>query len=209
MKLFLATANVHKIQEIKDILSSYPLTILTQKEYLDLPEVPETGHTFAQNAILKATEIAIIIHMPTLSDDSGLVIPALNGAPGIYSARYAGEGATDEEKCRQILKEMADKTDRSAYFECVIALALPDQTHWTWTGRCDGEIIYEMKGENGFGYDPIFGVPSLQKTFAELLPHEKNQLSHRACALKAFKKDFTEGNNFLTKQFFGKENHHA
>jgi len=192
MKLFLATGNAHKIQEIQEILKPYPLFVRTRRDFPNLPEVPETGTTFTENAVLKAIQTAKWVGLPSLSDDSGLVVDALQGAPGVHSARYAGVHATDKERCEKLLSEMEGQENRTAYFECVIALATPEEKVWTWSGRCDGLITTSLIGANGFGYDSIFWLPECQKTFAQLTATEKNQISHRARALMAFQTNFPQ-----------------
>ena len=188
MKLVLATRNKGKIAEIKEILADFQaIELLSLADFPDLPKIEETGTTFKENAILKAKTIAKLTGYLTLADDSGLTVEYLNGAPGVYSARYAGENATDAENNAKLLKALAGVPweKRKAAFVCVIALCWPQGECYTCEGRCEGIIALEPKGNYGFGYDPLFYVPAYGKTMAELGPEIKNQISHRAMALKA------------------------
>ena len=188
MKLVLATRNKGKIAEIKEILADFQaIELLSLADFPDLPKIEETGTTFEENAILKAKTIAKLTGYLTLADDSGLTVEYLNGAPGVYSARYAGENATDAENNAKLLKALAGVPweKREAAFVCVIALCWPQGECYTCEGRCEGIIALEPKGNYGFGYDPLFYVPAYGKTMAELEPEIKNQISHRAMALKA------------------------
>ena len=188
MKLVLATRNKGKIAEIKEILADFQaIELLSLADFPDLPKIEETGTTFKENAILKAKTIAKLTGYLTLADDSGLTVEYLNGAPGVYSARYAGENATDAENNAKLLKALEGVPwgKRKAAFVCVIALCWPQGECYTCEGRCEGIIALEPKGSYGFGYDPLFYVPAYGKTMAELEPEIKNQISHRAMALKA------------------------
>ena len=190
MKLVLATRNKGKIAEIKEILADFQaIELLSLADFPDLPKIEETGTTFKENAILKAKTIAKLTGYLTLADDSGLTVEYLNGAPGVYSARYAGENATDAENNAKLLKalEGVPWEKRKAAFVCVIALCWPQGECYTCEGRCEGIIALEPKGNYGFGYDPLFYVPAYGKTMAELGPEIKNQISHRAMALKGLK----------------------
>jgi XTP/dITP diphosphohydrolase len=190
MKLVLATRNKGKIAEIKEILADFQaIELLSLADFPDLPKIEETGTTFKENAILKAKTIAKLTGYLTLADDSGLTVEYLNGAPGVYSARYAGENATDAENNAKLLKALAGVPweKRKAAFVCVIALCWPQGECYTCEGRCEGIIALEPKGNYGFGYDPLFYVPAYGKTMAELGPEIKNQISHRAMALKGLK----------------------
>ncbi|MHC4848455.1 MAG: RdgB/HAM1 family non-canonical purine NTP pyrophosphatase [Planctomycetota bacterium] len=184
--ILVGSKNPHKLLEVRAILEPLGLRAVIA---VDLPDVEEDGDTFAANAAKKALEFAQYLKAPCLADDSGLVIPALDGEPGVYSARYAGEDATDQQNLQKVLDEL-DRRDISrpeAYFCCAIAVAVPTPTGpelvLETEGRVDGIIIREPRGENGFGYDPIFLLPELDRTTAELPPEEKNRLSHRAAAL--------------------------
>lgn len=187
MKLLIATTNGHKIREIKAYLSKLPTfdiySLLDFPNYLP-PE--ETGDSFKENAILKAKHAARELRMWTIADDSGLVVPALKGAPGIYSARYAGSKATDKDNRQKLLTEMANLEGiaRDAFFECCLALSTPTaDIKKCVQGSCEGSIIPQEQGGRGFGYDPLFKKHDYNQTFAELSESIKNQVSHRAKAL--------------------------
>ena len=188
MKFVLASKNKHKAEEIKSILGS-DFEIITQDEAGFFGEVIEDGKTFEENAIKKAETIMNEINLPTIADDSGLCVKALGGAPGIYTARFAGENATDDENISLLLNKLKDvpKEERDAEFVCVIALAVPNKETLTFKGKCEGRILFEKMGESGFGYDPVFYTPVFEKSLAEISADEKNSISHRFCALKAFK----------------------
>ncbi len=185
-KLVIATANVGKAQEFRGILEKYDVEILTLKDFPEIGEIEETGTTFAENAALKATEVAKILNQTVLADDSGLIVDALGGAPGVYSARYAGEAHNDAKNNEKLLHELSGVKDveRTARFHCTLALATPDGTVDYYEGDCEGRIAHELSGENGFGYDPLFFLPERGVTMANLTPAEKNQISHRANAIK-------------------------
>ncbi len=155
-----------------------------------IPEVEEDGDTFDDNAYKKASFAARVLGLPALADDSGLLVQALDGAPGVHSARYAGKNASDEEKCLKLLKAMQGKTDRKAAFECGISIAVPAGPALTYEARCEGLITDKLAGSNGFGYDPVFFYPPLKKTFAELTMEEKSRVSHRGKALTELKTEF-------------------
>lgn len=151
-------------------------------------DVDETGATLEENATLKAETYASISGLPTLADDSGLEVDALGGEPGVRSARYAGEGATDQDRIDLLLKNLAEKSQPwAAQFRCVVAIAWPDKPVSLHSGECPGEIIAESRGNSGFGYDPVFLIPEVSKTMAELTPDEKNRLSHRSVAARKAK----------------------
>ncbi len=190
VNLVIATRNKGKTSEIKSLLSGFPLIIRNLDDFGPIPEVKEDGETFDENAYKKASFAAKILGFPALADDSGLVVEALDGAPGVHSARYAGENATDEERCLKILSEMNGKNNRKAAFECVISIAVPGGAALTYEARCEGLIAENLRGSNGFGYDPIFFYPPLKKTFAELTQEEKNRISHRGKAFKELKDEF-------------------
>lgn len=189
MEIVIATHNVHKIRELRAMLKENALidffSLNDFPEYLP-PE--ETGKSFEENALLKATHAATHLNKLCLADDSGLVVPALSGRPGIYSARYAKEGATDRENRQKLLGELKGKNDleRSAYFECVLALAAPNGKNKTFKGHCEGLITTEERGKNGFGYDPLFMKHDYNHTFAELDESTKNRISHRRKAVDKF-----------------------
>ena len=195
--IVLATRNEDKIKEIKDILRDLSINILTLDQFPTAPQVEEDGNTLEENATKKALEIAIFTRKIALADDSGLEVEALNGKPGVYSARFAGEEATYEDnnkKLLQLLKHTPPEK-RKAQFKCVIAVVKPtyinnkleEEIHLA-KGICSGFITQECKGKAGFGYDPIFFVPEYGRTFAEMNIEEKNKISHRAKALQSAKK---------------------
>jgi len=183
MKLVIATRNAHKLEEIQAIFDFEGLEVTSAFDYPEIPDVVEDGDTFEANAIKKAVEIAKATGCWTMADDSGLEVDELGGAPGVYSARYAGEPCSYPANNEKLLRELADKKDRSARFRTVVALSDPGGSVQTVTGECPGVIIEELRGTNGFGYDPLFVPDGHSKTFAELDSEEKNRISHRACAL--------------------------
>lgn len=188
--IVLATNNKNKVREIIRLLEGAPVEIKCLADYGPLPTVEEDGDTFEENAYKKAHHYARVLGLPCLADDSGLVVEALDGKPGVHSARYAGENATDLEKCDKLLWEMEGKEDRKARFECVLSLATPGGPALTWEGNCEGIITTERHGESGFGYDPVFFFPEFGKTFAEVSMEEKNRVSHRGRALHEFAAEF-------------------
>ena len=181
-ELILASNNAHKVEEIKSILEDY--NILTLKDINYTEEIVEDGTTFEENALIKARTICKYSGKTAISDDSGLSVDLLDGRPGVYSARYSKE-QTDEKNIEKVLLELNGQKSK-AKFVSVIALVKPDGTELTFRGECHGEIIFEKRGTNGFGYDPIFYVPSLDKTFAELSAEQKNSISHRKQSLEKF-----------------------
>ena len=188
--LVIATTNKGKIHEIRDLLKDYSVRIMELEEFDPIPSVEEDGNSFEENAYKKASFTSKVLGLPALADDSGLVVEALGGLPGIHSARYAGKNATDEQKCARILMEMKDRSNRKAIFECVISIAVPNGNALTYTAHSKGLIAPKPGGQNGFGYDPIFYYPPLQKTFAELTQKEKGCISHRGKALMALENEF-------------------
>ncbi len=186
MKLVLATQNAGKIREIKAKLKPLGgIEVLSAAEVPDLPDVVEDGATFRENALKKSRAIAAHTGLPALADDSGLEVDALNGEPGVYSARYAGEGASDRDRNLLVLDRMRDVPDekRAARFRCVIAITLPSGEEHVADGVCEGIIARSLSGDGGFGYDPIFFLPEFGKTMAEISVEEKNRISHRGRAL--------------------------
>ena len=181
--IVLATGNQNKVKEFQEILAGFPLRIASLKDFPHIPEAVEDGKTFEENAYKKALHTAKILGLPAIADDSGLCVDALNGQPGVYSARYAGETASDDDNCRKLLTQMAGITNRRAHFACVISIAVPSGPALTYEDFCQGEILHEKRGESGFGYDPLFWFPPLDRSFAELSSTEKNQVSHRGKAL--------------------------
>ena len=192
MKLILASNNAHKLVEIRAILGSEFDEILSMKEAGIVHETVEDGSTFLENAEKKAREIMEISGCCALADDSGLCVDALGGAPGIYSARYAGEHGDDKANNRKLLRELEGVEDRRAHFACAMVLVRPDGSVVRAEGRMDGVIAYEEAGENGFGYDPLFYLPEKGITNGQLSPEEKNAISHRANALHALVKKLRE-----------------
>ena len=189
MKFVLASRNRHKAEEIKNILGD-GFEIITQDEAGFTAEVVEDGTTFEENAVKKAQTVMKATGLPTIADDSGLCVSYLGGAPGVYTARYAGENATDEENITKLLAALdgVPEEKRGAEFVCTIAFAAPDKETKTFSGKCSGRILNGKAGENGFGYDPVFYTPVFGKSLAQVSAEEKNSISHRFCALKAFKK---------------------
>lgn len=187
MKAVLASKNQHKLAEISKIVAQFGMELVLQSELgLDI-DVDETGETFEENSMLKARAVMEASGMPAIADDSGLMVDALDGAPGIYSARYGGShDRTDEERYRYLLSNLENVPDekRSAKFVSVITLLYPDGHAIVARGECPGTILHAPRGENGFGYDPVFFVTSEGKSMAELSPERKNEISHRARALQ-------------------------
>lgn len=186
MKIVIATRNKGKILEFKKLVSLPKINILTMNEIPELRElsIEEDGKTFTENAIKKAILVAKRSGYPTVADDSGLIVYALDGLPGVYSARFAGENASDQKNNIKLLKKMEGVKDRRAAFICIIALAFPNGKVFTYEGRCEGIILKEPIGDGGFGYDPLFYYPPLSKTFAQMSIEEKNKVSHRSNAIK-------------------------
>ncbi|WP_315025362.1 XTP/dITP diphosphatase [Abiotrophia defectiva] len=187
MKLVIATQNKGKVAEFERLLGPKGIEVVSLLDYPDLPEVEETGDSFEANARLKAETIAKRLNLPVLADDSGLVVPYLNGAPGIYSARYAGQPKSDQANIDKLLQKMgqASGDQRQAYFVTCLVLASPDHDSHVVEGRAYGTIALEPSGDSGFGYDPVFYVEQEGATFAQIPLSRKNQISHRANAIKA------------------------
>ncbi len=188
--LVIATRNKGKKAEIKDLLKDFPVDIKNLDDFGPIPHLEEDGDTFDENAYKKASFAARILGLPALADDSGLLVEALDNAPGVHSARYVGENATDEQRCLKLLGEMEGKTNRRAAFECAISIAVPTGPALTYEARCEGLIAEQPAGSNGFGYDPIFYYPPNEKTFAQLTREEKSLVSHRGKALAELKSEF-------------------
>ena len=196
MKVILASKNPHKLTELSVILSQHGFRIALESEYgLDI-DVDETGTTFEENSLLKAEAVMKASGLPVLADDSGLMVDALDGAPGVYSARY-GHKSSDGERTAFLLENMKDVPDekRTAKFVCVITCLWPDGRKIVARGECPGVITREVHGENGFGYDPVFYLPELGMTYAELPSEQKNAISHRARALQDFCRKYQEVQN--------------
>lgn len=187
MNIIVATKNKNKVREISKMFSPLGFKVMSQEEAGIDVDVEETGDTFAKNALIKARAVAMLCDGDdcVLADDSGLCVEALDGRPGVYSARYAGPGATDEEKIEKLLNEMKDKTNRKAKFVTNIAFIFPDGKEIVTQGEVSGKIVREPVGNNGFGYDPVFYSTELEKTFAQAEMDEKNAISHRGRALSA------------------------
>lgn len=184
MKLAIATNNQHKLQEIKAVLGGQFEQLLSLKDLGIDADVEETGNTLEENALIKARAIENICHIPTLADDTGLMVDALNGAPGVYSARYAGEEHNDANNRALLLKNLNGQENRKAHFATVIAIVFPNGDFITSNGRVEGEILQEERGNEGFGYDSLFYSYELGKTFAQASQEEKNSVSHRGRALR-------------------------
>ncbi|MBP3485460.1 MAG: XTP/dITP diphosphatase [Oscillospiraceae bacterium] len=185
-KFVLATHNPGKLREMGDILRGLGVEVVSPADVGCHVEVEETGTTFAENAMLKAKAVCAASGLPAIADDSGLCVDALGGAPGVYSARYGGEGLDDAGRYRLLLSNLRGQPTRAAHFACAIACAFPNGDTLTAEGRCDGAIAYAPMGEGGFGYDPVFLVPEKAKTFGQLTAEEKSAISHRGKALQAF-----------------------
>ena len=186
MKFVLATHNPGKLREMGGILKDLGVEVVSPAA-LGIPvDVEETGTTFLENALLKAKAICRAANLPAIADDSGLCVDALNGAPGVYSARYGGEGLDDRGRCMLLLNSLRGATTRAAHFSCAVACVFPNGDTLTAEGRCDGSIAYAPLGDGGFGYDPVFLLPGTGKTFGQLSQEEKSAVSHRGKALKEF-----------------------
>ncbi len=180
--IVIATRNKGKLREFRSILADGYEEILSLADFEEVPEIKETGLSFRENAFIKAKTTSDFLGMDAVGDDSGLVVDALEGAPGIYSARYAGKGPSDNENNQKLLSELKGEKNRNARFVCCIALVLAVGTQEFFEGECHGQIIHEKRGQSGFGYDPVFYVSQYGKTMAELGPDIKNRISHRAIA---------------------------
>lgn len=188
--LVLATRNDGKISEFEHLFADFDVEIKSLKDFGNIPPIEEDGETFEDNAYKKAHLTARFFGLPALADDSGLIVNALDGMPGVQSARYAGEDASDEANNVKLLEAMKDLRDRQASFMCIIAIAVPRGPALIYEGRCDGYIAQEPMGEKGFGYDPLFYYPPLKKTFAQMSPEEKNRVSHRGKAMAELRREF-------------------
>ena len=196
MKLVIATRNRHKLEEIQAIFNLPWLELLSAFDFPEVPDVEETGSTFDENAALKARALAEATGCWAMADDSGLEVDALNGAPGVYSARFAGEPVNYQANNEKLLRLLEHETNRRARFRCALALVDPGGNLHALEGRCEGSIARSLRGEGGFGYDPLFIPEGETRTFAELTPEEKNRISHRAHALA---KAATEWKNLLMR----------
>ncbi len=193
-RVIIATKNRGKAKEFQQMFAPYGYEVQTLLDLPHIADVEETGVTFEENAILKAEKVANELGLLVIADDSGLSIDALDGRPGVYSARYAGESKSDEANMEKVLNELksVEDVDRTARFHCVLAIAGPDLQTITVKGSCEGRILKEKRGTNGFGYDPIFFVPTFQKTMAELTPEEKSSISHRGNALEKLRERISD-----------------
>ncbi len=189
ISIVVATRNNGKKSEIQDLLKGFPVRIKNFNDFGPIPQMEENGRTFEENAYIKSSFAARVLGITALADDSGLLVEALGGAPGVHSARYAGKGATDEQRCEKLLREMKGKKDRRAFFECAVSIAVPTGAALTYEARCEGLIVEMPAGINGFGYDPIFYYPPFKKTFAELTKEEKNRISHRGRAFREIREE--------------------
>ena len=187
MKMVLASKNAHKLQEMSAILSQVGVEVVLESDVGVDVDVEETGTTFEDNAAIKATAVMKATGLPAIADDSGLCVTALGGGPGVYSARYGGEGLSDTQRYQLVLQNLSGQVDRSAKFVSCICCAFPHGDTITARGECPGLITYSPRGSGTFGYDPIFLVPEKRKTFAEMEGEEKNAISHRGVALQKFK----------------------
>ncbi len=185
MRMIAATKNKGKVREIEKIFGDLGIEVIPAEEVGIDVEVEETGSSFIENSLIKARSIAMFCNDIVLADDSGLCVNALGGRPGIFSARYAGENATDAEKIKKLTDELKDEKDRSASFVCSVAVIFPDGHEFTAVGEVKGHILEQPSGSGGFGYDPIFLCDELGKSFAEATDEEKNSVSHRGRALRA------------------------
>lgn len=188
--IVLATRNRGKISEFKEILENFEIDIKGLKDFPPIPPVEEDGKTFEENAVKKACYTSRILGLPAIADDSGLSVEALGGLPGVFSARYAGEQATDLENNIKLLDALKGVEDRRATFKCIIAIAVPKGLSLIYEGRCEGLITNELTGDKGFGYDPIFYYVPQNKTFAQMTLDEKNKVSHRGIAMSRLKNEF-------------------
>lgn len=187
-KFVLATHNPGKLKELSEVLGRLGIEVVSPAELKLDVQVEETGETFAENAMLKAKAVCAAAKLPAIADDSGLCVDALNGGPGVYSARYGGEGLDDKGRMMLLLNTMRGMPTRSAHFTCAIACAFPNGETLTAEGQCAGSIAYAPMGTDGFGYDPVFMVPDKAKTFAQMNGEEKSEISHRGKALREFSK---------------------
>ncbi len=187
--IVLATNNKNKVKEFQHLLKDFKIEIRSLSDFGPIPEAIEDGDTFDENSYKKAYHTARVLGLPAIADDSGLVVEALDGAPGVYSARYAGEDATDDENTDKLLQEIKGLKNRKASFKCVLSIAVPSGPALTYEGECEGIILDERRGKNGFGYDPVFYFEEYKKTFAELTMDEKSVISHRGKALAEFQSE--------------------
>lgn len=198
--LVLATRNKGKISEYRRLLTGFHVDLKGLSGFGPIPSIEEDGRSFEENALKKARIIAKALGLIAIADDSGLMVEALGGNPGIRSARYAGEDATDSENNLKLLSDMKGITQRQAVFICVIAIALPNGDTRVYQGRCNGIVTQEPVGTGGFGYDTLFYFPPMKKTFAQMTPEEKNSISHRGNAMIELKNDFQNIMSWINQQ---------
>ena len=199
--LVLATKNRGKVSEFKDLFKGFDFEVKSLNAFGPIPPVIEDGETFEDNAVKKAQFTAKVLGLPAIADDSGLTVKALGGEPGVFSARYAGEGATDEANNIKLLRAMKGIEQREAAFICILAIAVPRGPALIYEGTCEGLITQEIRGSQGFGYDPIFYYPPLNKTFAQMSPAEKNGVSHRGRAMAELKGELGKVIIWLRQRF--------
>ena len=198
--LVLATRNEGKISEFTGLFSAFNVQLKSLRDFGPIPEVEEDGKTFEENAYKKAHFTARVLGYPAIADDSGLAVNALGGLPGVHSARYAGENATDLENNNKLLEAMKGVEDRKAAFLCVVAIAVPRGPALIYEGRCEGIIAEQRIGDHGFGYDPLFYYPPLKKTFAQMTQEEKNRVSHRGKAISELSREFEKVHLWLNQR---------
>ncbi len=191
MRVIVATKNPGKIREISDILSEFNIEVVSQADAGIDVEVDETGSTFLENALIKARAVSLLCDDPVLADDSGLCVDALDGRPGVYTARYGGS-ISNREKMEKLLSELSGENNRSAKFVCSVALVFPDGSEITTEGEALGKITEEISGDGGFGFDPVFYSTELKKKFSECAEEEKNKISHRGRALSSLRDKLDE-----------------
>jgi XTP/dITP diphosphohydrolase len=192
MQAVLASKNEKKLKELQEILSSLGIEVILQSQIGIDVDVEETGSSFEENALLKAGAVWEAANLPAIADDSGFVVDALGGGPGIFSARYGGPDLDDRGRLMLLLQNMRGQTKRSCRFVCAIACAFPNGDTVTAKGECEGVVAFAPQGEGGFGYDPVFFVPSMKKTMAQISPEEKHQISHRGKALRQLKTELEQ-----------------
>lgn len=187
MKIIIASKNKNKVEQIKEYLKDLNINFLSLYDFPEIPEIAEDGKTFEENALKKSKAVYSYTNLPSLSDDSGLEIDSLNGEPGIFSARYAGNNASDEDNNKKLLRELENSENRKARYRCVLSLYEQEEKNNFFEGSCNGEIVKEPKGKKGFGYDPLFLPEGFDKTFGELDLVIKLKISHRGKALNKLK----------------------
>ena len=190
-RIAIATRNAHKLRELERICADWPTewVTVTNHDLTAFPDVEETGDTYLDNALLKARAVAAALEIPALADDSGIEVDALGGKPGVRSARYAGQGASDQRNLQELIRAVrgVPASGRTARYRCVAALALPDGTVMHADGTCEGSLTKDPRGDGGFGYDPIFVPAGWERTMAELAPEEKDRISHRGRAFRSLR----------------------